>query len=466
MARLGYNLAKKAAFAFVAIVLFALPEASFGRGERNIIRDSQPKESSSTETGYIGGTLAKPIEESSLSNPVSTAEYGKAGNNPSAIEGSSLQPALERGPGRGKREIIRRCEFCGSEYRSGGSCPTPNRHKKCEKCPYMLLKDGHCPNAANHRKADNRIFWVVGLIVAAMVLWLWWWSRPKRDTLGPEWQPDQNWRSPLGNDEILFSPPLEPKDGGNGGQGKVCRARRKVGGKLEKIPYILKYPGPDMTDRGSVMFEAQALGFLEKNDYGNAPVCRGRGTALSPELREPWYAMSCARGRSLYDFMEERKGRQMNGESRKMLKALCSALLALHRIGVCHRDIKPRNIFWDGSRITLIDFGSARIPGAENPVEGNLPMSAHWKAPEQDNAGAPVGQMADIYSFGLIFCSVALSLGYLNEIRQPREAYGEAVAAAVGADIAEIVFGKVLAWRPEDRAGALYVLDAALKRVW
>lgn len=345
--------------------------------------------------------------------------------------------------------------------------PPPPRPQYCNIHKSQRLDaNGRCPKCDALPSSEIGPYVAFGA-VAAIIALLFWLRRKPED---PSWIPDKTWTSPAGNPDILYSPPLAANDGGNGGISLVCRARISIDGKLKTPHYILKYPrgNADAATRESVMFEAQVLGFLERAGFRNAPVCSGMGQELVRGRNIPWYLMDCASGTSLDKLMASWSGKPFDPyDAGRMLKALCLALVAMHKTGVCHRDIKPRNIFWDGRKVTIIDFGSARIPGAINPCEASIPVTERWAAPEQiAGTGAPIGPMADVFSFGLILCSVVLSIEHLERGEAPQAAYGEAVTAVVGPKVAGIVFGKVLAAEPEARKGALYALEAALKSCW
>ena len=87
------------------------------------------------------------------------------------------------------------------------------------------------------------------------------------------------------------------------------------------------------------------------------------------------------------------------------LRQIASALSAVHRQGVLHRDLKPGNIMLrkDGS-IALIDFGLAKKAklDAEITGTGEIFGTPYYMSPEQGH-GNNVDERSDIYSLGVIF---------------------------------------------------------------
>jgi len=95
---------------------------------------------------------------------------------------------------------------------------------------------------------------------------------------------------------------------------------------------------------------------------------------------------------------------QLNaGRAVSIAKQICEGLAEAHRLGVVHRDLKPRNIMIDkGGNARIMDFGIARSLKVEGITsDGIMVGTPEYMSPEQVK-GLEVDQRSDIYSFGII----------------------------------------------------------------
>jgi serine/threonine-protein kinase len=86
-----------------------------------------------------------------------------------------------------------------------------------------------------------------------------------------------------------------------------------------------------------------------------------------------------------------------------LLDRILSALEHAHRAGIVHRDMKPANVMVTELGVKIMDFGIARVRGAEHmTMHGHTIGTPAYMPPEQA-LGEDVDGRADLYSVGVIF---------------------------------------------------------------
>jgi eukaryotic-like serine/threonine-protein kinase len=112
--------------------------------------------------------------------------------------------------------------------------------------------------------------------------------------------------------------------------------------------------------------------------------------------------MEYVEGQSLYQILKE-KGKLPVSEAINIMRQMLSGLLAAHREGVIHRDLKPGNIMRDGQgRVVVMDFGLARsLAGDGMTRTGTMMGTMEYMSPEQAQA-KELDARSDIFTSGLI----------------------------------------------------------------
>jgi serine/threonine-protein kinase len=209
-----------------------------------------------------------------------------------------------------------------------------------------------------------------------------------------------------------------------GGMGVVYLAHREPLGN-EVVVKLLHEALPDdahLVDR--MRLEAQALGRLRHPnlvdvlDFNRTP--RGR----------PYIVMAYLNGHTLAEELLQRGALPLTSAV-GFAAELCSALQAVHAIGIVHRDIEPDNLFlhrdprgvWS---LKLLDFACARIlpdcaASIVHPLivptdTGFVIGTPHFISPEAAR-GQRVDHRADVYGAGLVLYAMLAGRGPFDDIQ-------------------------------------------------
>jgi hypothetical protein len=162
-----------------------------------------------------------------------------------------------------------------------------------------------------------------------------------------------------------------------------------------------------------------------------------------------------------------------------VVRQLCAALQAVHKVGVVHRDLKPDNVFLVGATdpsarpvVKLLDFGIARLNDAgagQRTRTGVVMGTPAYMAPEQAR-GERVDHRCDVYAVGAILyrCLTGRSVyddedpaATLNAVLTREPERPRAVMPSIPETV-EIVIERAIARDPEERFQDMLQLDAAL----
>jgi hypothetical protein len=245
------------------------------------------------------------------------------------------------------------------------------------------------------------------------------------------------------------------------GSGSFAEIYRAFDPRLQREVALKLFRDPDPTQQQGLLQEGRRLARVEHPN-----VVRVYGADEHDGRVGVW--MEFVEGQTLDQLVGP--SRQFSAAEASIIGgALCSAVAAVHRAGVLHRDIKAHNVIRavDG-RIVLTDFGSGvDLPGSSDP--DRLVGTPLYLAPELLEQGAPSLQ-SDIYSLGVLLFHLltgtypvqAATIGELRaahasgrrlSLRDARPELDQALVSAIE---------RAIEARPENRFGSMGEFDQAL----
>ncbi|MBE1586938.1 serine/threonine protein kinase [Nonomuraea angiospora] len=176
---------------------------------------------------------------------------------------------------------------------------------------------------------------------------------------------------------------------GEGGQGVVYLATAPDG-----TPVAVKALHEGLPGDGRFAKEIAAARRVE-------PFCIAQVLDASLGGPRPYIVTEYVEGPSLHQ-----AGRHSGADLQRLAVATATALAAIHRAGVVHRDFKPANVLLgrDGPRV--IDFGIARAMDAALTRTSSVVGTPAYMAPEQF-MGAAAGPAVDVFAWGAVMVYAA-----------------------------------------------------------
>ncbi|MFF5211198.1 WD40 repeat domain-containing serine/threonine-protein kinase [Streptosporangium sp. NPDC000396] len=177
---------------------------------------------------------------------------------------------------------------------------------------------------------------------------------------------------------------------GAGGQGVVYEAYDADGHRVA-IKVLHGDVAADPELRARFMKEAEAARRV-------ASFCTARILDVDFQAARPYIVSEFVAGPNLREAVRE-AGPYTGDVLRRLAVALATALTAIHRAGVVHRDVKPENVLLgpDGPRV--IDFGVARTGEMSLTTTGIVAGTPTFMAPEMFT-GQRAGTPADVFAWG------------------------------------------------------------------
>jgi hypothetical protein len=181
---------------------------------------------------------------------------------------------------------------------------------------------------------------------------------------------------------------------GEGGQGVVYLAEAPDG---RYVAIKLLHASPVDDERGRRRFDLELRATQKIH-----PSCTAQVIDAEIDGDVCYIVSEYIEGSSLSEVVKE-QGPLSGGSLERLAIGMATALAAIHRAAVVHRDFKPTNVLLgpDGPRV--IDFGIARLLDTVGCSTSQLLGTPAYMAPEQIH-GSRVGPASDVFAWG---CTVA-----------------------------------------------------------
>ncbi|MFI6174663.1 protein kinase [Nonomuraea sp. NPDC051191] len=195
-----------------------------------------------------------------------------------------------------------------------------------------------------------------------------------------------------------------------------------------------------------------------------AQFCTARVLGANMDGEQPYIVSELVDGVSL-QVVVQREGPRQGGALYRLAVGTVTALAAIHRAGIVHRDFKPSNVLLgpDGPRV--IDFGIARALDSAMTISSGVVGTPAYMSPEQIS-GERVGPAADLFSWALTMLYAATGRPAFGQDSLPAVIYrvmNEEPDLSVLPDELRPLVRACLRKRAEDRPTAADALFALLE---
>lgn len=223
----------------------------------------------------------------------------------------------------------------------------------------------------------------------------------------------------LGDRERVDIPGIVLEDElGRGASSVVYRARR------HGVPCAVKIGRAD--ERTARWFRREAAALARVSHPGLPSVLE-----VGQHRDLPYLVMELVEGETLAERLS--RGPMPEAEAIEIARELASTLDAVHRRGLVHRDVKPRNIVIEpGGRVRLVDFGFATLAHVAREAAG----TRAYAAPEQLRVPAVVDGRADLYALGRVLYECVTGARWPESAEAPDRDLSPPLSAVVAGLIA------------------------------
>ncbi|WP_244894101.1 serine/threonine-protein kinase, partial [Planobispora rosea] len=209
---------------------------------------------------------------------------------------------------------------------------------------------------------------------------------------------------------------------GEGGQGIVYLGRGPGG---EQVAVKLLHHGLAADAEARTRFLREVAVAQRVARFCTAPVLHA-----DLEGSQPYIVSEYVPGPSLRQLVD-REGPRRGAALERLAVSTATALVAIHRAGILHRDFKPANVLMGPEGPVVIDFGIARALDAPGMTATGMAMGTpSYLAPEQ-LGGGEVTPAADVFAWGVTMVFAATG------------------APAFGQDSIPVVMNRILTVEPE-----------------